>query len=121
MVHEEFILAARPDGAPGSAKRFWFRFLDGFFRRWPLFVLPLLLIIAVGVYQATKVSAKYQSTGSMNVASNPLLDSVTDARGTDVAYYETPAAATTRSINELLRTDQFINTVAKSAGLETAV
>ena len=121
MASDDFMLTSRPNGTPRSAKRFWFRILENFFSRWPLFVVPLLLVAAVGVYQATKLAVVYRSTGSLKVADNPLLSTLTAARGTDISFNETPSAATTRNINELLRTDEFVDTVAKGAGLDTAL
>lgn len=116
MTYEEF--AAR---TPRSAKRFWYGVAESFFRRWPLYVLPLLLFVAIGVMQARNVSAEYRSQGVLNVASNPLLNDVTPLGSSGAYGFETPSAATTRMVNELLRTDLFVTSVAESAGLKSAL
>ncbi len=118
MAYDEFILASQPNGAQRSAKRFWFRLLENFFRHKLLCIVPLLLIVGAGVYQASKVKAQYKSIGVVNVADNALLSSLTTQRGSDVASYETPSQATTRQINELLRTDQFTIKVLNASGMD---
>jgi capsular polysaccharide biosynthesis protein len=94
---------------------------ESFFRRWPLYLLPLLLLIGVGVMQASRVTAQYRSVGVLNVASNPLLSDVSPLGGTGATSFETPSAATTRMINELLRTEVFVRSVAEHAGLKGAL
>ena len=116
MAQNEFVLVSRPAEFVRSSKRFWFRFLENFFRRWMLFIVPALLVIAVGGYQASKVPSTFRASGSLNIADNPLLHDITSARGSDIVNFETPSQATARTINEMLGTDNFIDDVAKRAG-----
>src|SRR6185436_1371863 len=116
MAYDEFIVTSRSERSQASGRRFWYRVAESVFRRWPLFLLPLLVLIGVGVVPATRVTAQYQSVGVLNVASNPLLADVAPLGGTGAPGFETPSAATTRQINELLRTEVFVRTVAEHAG-----
>ena len=120
MAYDEFIVTARADRSKTSGKRFWYGVADSFFRRWPLYLLPFVLLIGVGVMQARQVTAQYRSVGVLNVATNPLL-ATTPLGNTSVYGFETPATATTRMINEQLRTDVFVRSVAEGAGLKAAL
>ena len=121
MAYEEFTVTSRPDQSRRSGRRFWYGVAESFFRRWPLYVLPLLLMVAVGVIQAKSIKGQFRSVGVLNVASNPLLSDVTPLANSGAYSYETPAAATTRMINELMRTDRFVRSVAEHAGLKSAL
>jgi hypothetical protein len=121
MAYDEFIVTSRSDRSQASGRRFWYRVAETFFRRWPMFLLPLVVLIGLGVVQATRVTAQYRSVGVLNVASNPLLSDVSPLGGTGATGFETPSAATTRQINELLRTEVFVRTVAEHAGLKGAL
>jgi hypothetical protein len=121
MAYDEFIVTSRSNQSQTSGRRFWYGVAESFFRRWPLYLLPLLLLIGVGVLQATKITAQYRSVGVLNVASNPLLSDVSPLGGTGSTTFETPSAATTRMINELLRTDVFVKSVGEHAGLKGAL
>jgi|GEM_PF-4771853 len=121
MAYDEFIVTSRSNRSQTSGRRFWFRVAESFFRRWPLYLLPLLLLIGVGVLQASRVTAQFRSVGVLNVASNPLLSDVSPLGVTGATSFETPSAATTRMINELLRTEVFVRSVAEHAGLKGAL
>jgi capsular polysaccharide biosynthesis protein len=120
MAYDDFIVTARADRSKSSGKRFWFGVADGFFRRWPLYMLPLLLLVGLGLVQARSVTAQYRSVGTLNVSTNPLL-STTPLGNTGAYGFETPSTATTRMINEQLRTDVFVKSVAEGAGLKSAL
>jgi capsular polysaccharide biosynthesis protein len=120
MAYDEFIVTTRADRSKSSGRRFWYGVADSFFRRWPLYLLPLVLLVGVGVLQARKVTAQYRSGATLNVATNPLL-STTPLGNTGVYGFETPATATTRMINEQLNTDVFVRSVAEDAGLRAAL
>ena len=121
MAYEEYTVTSRSDQARRTGRRFWYGVAESFFRRWPLYVLPLLLLVGVGVLQAKNITGQYKSVGVLNVASNPLLKDVTPLANSGAYSFETPSAATTRMINELMRTDRFIRSVAERAGLKTAL
>jgi capsular polysaccharide biosynthesis protein len=118
MAYEEFIVTARSDQSRAASRQFAYRLAENFFRRWPLYVLPLVLLIGIGVFQAKRAKADYKASGVINVVNNPLLTSLTSIQGSDIGAFETPAGGTARMINELLQTDAFISTVVKDAGLD---
>jgi uncharacterized protein involved in exopolysaccharide biosynthesis len=119
--NDGYIVTSRPSGgAKGSGTRFWFRAAEVFFRRWPLYLLPIVLLFGVGVMQAKKTAVSYQSVGTLNVTSNPFVSSPSSATPAFNAY-ETPASAMSRRINELLSTDSFMGSVATTAGLQGAI
>lgn len=102
------------------AAAFWWRLLDNLFRRIVWFLLPVLALTAVGVMQAGKTLELFESSGTMSATSNPLVpDQQTTVTGAQ--FWETPAEATSRTINEQLRTDAFLLDVATRAGVAEAV
>jgi uncharacterized protein involved in exopolysaccharide biosynthesis len=119
--NDGYIVTSRPNGGgKGTGTRFWFRAAEVFFRRWPLYVLPIVLLCGVGFLQAKKTAANYQSIGTLNATSNPFVSSPSSATPT-INAYETPASAMSRRINELLSTDSFLTDVATTAGLKSAI
>jgi hypothetical protein len=94
---------------------------ESFFRRWPLYALPLLLMMGLGVVQAQAITGQYKSVGVLNVASNPLLDDISASSNNGAYAFETPSVATTRMINELMRTDRFVRSIGEQAGLKSAL
>jgi hypothetical protein len=121
MAYEEYTVTSTSDQTRRTGRRFWYGVAESFFRRWPLYVLPLLLMVGLGVLQAQNITGQYKSVGVLNVASNPLLDDVSAASNNGAYAFETPSAATTRMINELMRTDRFVRSVAEQAGLKAAL
>jgi uncharacterized protein involved in exopolysaccharide biosynthesis len=101
-------------------KRVVRRLLETFFRRWWLYLLPVALFTGVGMLKVVSGQSGYQSAGVVDVSKGTLLSQLTSIRGENFGY-ETPAAATARTMNSLLRTDQFISAVAKSAGVTEAL
>jgi hypothetical protein len=96
------------------------RLIDGFFRRWFLYLAPVVLLTAVGVDSARGITGEYQSSARLSATTNPYL-ALPTVRGTDIPFWEPPAAGTARLINEQLQTDAFIDEVAARAGLTEAV
>lgn len=121
MAFAEFIAAPVQHRAHRSVKRFWFGVADAFFRKWPLYVLPLVLLTGLGVLQAKAITGDYRSVAVLNVSSNPLLTDVTPLNNTGTNNFETPSAATARTLNELMRTDTFVRSIAQRAGLGGAL
>jgi bacterioferritin (cytochrome b1) len=104
----------------GPPSDFTERLVDGFFRRWVLYILPVAMFVAIGVYAAGNITADYGSYARLSATSNPYLEQPT-IRGTEIAFYESPADGTARLINEQLRTDAFIDDVASRADLTEAI
>lgn len=95
------------------------RLLDTFFRRWWLFLLPVVVLGAAGVMSVAGTKNEYQSAGTLSVASETLIASLTQS---NVNYgYRTPADVTSSSINQLMQTGEFIKTIASTAGLATSL
>lgn len=84
------------------------------------FLLPILGMTAFGVSQASNTPQVYQSTGTLSASTNPLVPELS-ATGANVQWWEGPAAATSRIINERLSTNTFIAAVAEQAGLRGAI
>jgi uncharacterized protein involved in exopolysaccharide biosynthesis len=104
----------------GPPSDFTERLVDGFFRRWVLYLLPVALFVAIGVYTSRGITADYASYARLSAAANPYLTQPT-VRGTEISPYESPADGTARLIDEQLRTDAFIDDVASRAGLTEAI
>jgi len=92
------------------------RLLESAFRRWWLCLLPILGLVGLGVFVVKGQSATYRSLGSVNVANTTLLGTLIDVRGNPGFGYDTPAVATSKQVNSLLQTDQFVRDVAQRAG-----
>jgi capsular polysaccharide biosynthesis protein len=97
-------------------KRVVQRLLETFFRRWWLYLLPLVLFSAVGVMKGVNSGHGFTSTGVIDVSRGTLLSQLTSIRGENFGY-ETPANSTAGTMSSLLRTDQFMTEIAESAGV----
>jgi hypothetical protein len=111
--------AAESQHRSGGAA-FWFRLTDNLFRRLGWWLLPVVGFTALGFVQAGNTIDQYRSSATLSAAENPLVGSPV-VGAASAQWWETPAAATSRIINEQLRTDSFISTVAESAGLADAI
>lgn len=98
------------------AQAFWWRLGDNFFRRIVWYALPVVAFAALGVVQAGRTLELYQSSGTLTATSNPLVPNPTGVAAAP-QLYETAAAAMSRVINEQLRTNEFLSSVAEQAGL----
>ncbi len=94
------------------------RFLEAFFSRPFVVSAPLILLTGLGVYSLSDSNDDYRAFGVISVSNTSLLANLTEV-GTDQGFsFETPAAVTSRAINDLLSTDEFTQDVAERAGLE---
>ena len=121
MTNDSYVVTNRQASRGEQARRPGLHMAESFFRRWPLFVLPVLLLPAVGFLQARKSVADFKSTGVIDVVKNPLLGDLGNLQPSGSSTLETPAAATARTITELLGTDGFVDQVVDRAGLKTAL
>lgn len=101
-------------------KRVIRRLFETFFRRWYLYILPLVLFIGAGVAQASSGTSGYRSGGVMSVAQDTVLSQLTQIRGEGFGY-ETPAAATSSDMNSLLGTERFLDAVIERAQITDAL
>jgi uncharacterized protein involved in exopolysaccharide biosynthesis len=118
-VPSEFIVSAKSSTST-SGKRLRVRLAETFFRRWPLLIVPVLLVSGLGVSKALNLTGKYRSVGTVSVATATFLSELSNVRP-DTGGYETPAQQTARSVNEQLSSDTFAQQVAERAGLTTAL
>jgi hypothetical protein len=117
MASEAMAGGSRP---LASGHAFWWRLGDNFFRRWWLFLVPVIAMGALGVMQARSTLELYRTTATLSVSTNPLLPDQ-PVRGAEVGLWETLAGATSRTVNERLGTDAFLGDVAEKAGLGDAI
>ncbi len=90
------------------------RLLETFFRRWWLYLVPFVLLCALGVVSVATAAPKYQSIGTLTVNKTDLGASL----GTDPGFgYDTPAVATANNMNSQLKTEVFLRDVANRARL----
>ena len=104
----------------GQRSDFSERLIDGFFRRWFLYAIPVVLFAGVGAASAQRITGEYSSYLRMSASTNPYVTTPV-VRGTDIAFYETPASGSARLISEQLQTDLFVDDVADRAGLADAL
>lgn len=104
----------------GRSSAFWWRLVDNAFRRFVWYALPIVILTGVGVLQASNTIELYESTATLSASSNPLVPEQ-NASGATAQFFESPAGATSRIINEQLRTDSFLMAVADEAGLDQAL
>ncbi len=101
---------------PSGARVFSTRFADNLSRRFWLFLAPVLLITAIGVLQVSRAIPVFESTGVLDAAANPYLESPDLAVGS-VAQLDLDAEAISQLLNEQLGTDSFVIDIARAAGL----
>jgi len=102
-------------------KRVVRRLLETFFKRWWLYALPVVLFALVGVGKAASAQSGFESVGTIDVSNSTVLSQLTTSNQDGNVGFETPATTTARTINSLLGTDQFIDSIATQAGLTTAL
>jgi uncharacterized protein involved in exopolysaccharide biosynthesis len=96
------------------------RLLESFFRRWWLYLVPVVLLGVLGFMSVSGTKKKFESSGTFNVESSTVLSNLSGDNGQSNGY-DTPAAATSKRINATLGTDQFIKDVASRAGIAGAL
>lgn len=95
------------------------RFVETFFRRWYLFLLPFALLCALGLATVASQDREFRSTAMLSSSTDTLLSNL--AGGDTGSAWESPAQSTSRRINEFLRTDRFVETVVESAAIDATV
>lgn len=104
----------------GATADFTARLFDHFFQRALLYLLPIALFAALGVYTASSQRSEFASEGRLTASANPLVEP-TEIRTTELNRGEGPAEGSARLINEQLNTDAFIDDVAERSGLAEAL
>jgi uncharacterized protein involved in exopolysaccharide biosynthesis len=93
------------------------RLLETFFRRWWLFLLPVVLFTGLGLTIVRDRGTSYHAAGVIQVNRDSLLNQITSVRNQTTFGFDSPATYTARQVNTLLDTDSFLDSVVKDAGL----
>jgi capsular polysaccharide biosynthesis protein len=95
--------------------------LETFLRRWLLFLLPVVVLGAFGVYSVLAKGTTYRSTGVIQVNTDTLLSTLSVINANGDFGGDTPATYTARQLNTLLGTDRFLDEVITNAGVQSSV
>lgn len=93
------------------------RILEAFFKRWFLYVLPLVAMIVLGLSAITSTRDQYTSSGSVFVESGGLIEALSDVPDGGFGSFLTPAQFASQELNGLLQTDMFVQSVLEAAGV----
>ncbi len=112
-----------PESTPAAGpRRFLGRLLETFFRRWWLYLLPMVLLVALGASVIAGRGTRYHAAGVIQVNRDTLLNQITSGGNQNNTFgFVSPATYTSRQFNTLLGTDSFLDSVIKEAGLTTSV
>ena len=103
----------------GLTRRVAVHILETFFRRPWLYLIPLVLLLAAGVYTAMGAKDQFRSVGVLHASSGSLLSELT---GNQPSFgYERPSTVTSRRINDLVGTSSFLDDIIARAGLTEEV
>src|SRR4051812_36332753 len=94
---------------------------ETFFRRWWLFLIPVVLLGAIGVYSVLGAGTRYRSSGVVLVNTDTLLSKLALNSSGSNFRGDTAATYTSRQVNTLLQTDGFLDTVISNAGLDDSL
>jgi uncharacterized protein involved in exopolysaccharide biosynthesis len=97
------------------------RLLETFFRRWYLYLVPVVILAVVGVMSVSGTKSKFQSVGTINVADSTVLSNLNGNNTQSNPFGDSPATTTAKQINSTLQTDQFVKDIATRAGLDNAL
>ncbi len=96
------------------------RMLETFFRRWYLYLVPLVAVLGLAISNVSSTPTEFASAGVITTSNASLLSELTEV-GTTPFTFETPASLTSRKISSLLGTDAFARKVAVGAGVSDAL
>ncbi len=94
------------------------RLLESYFRHRWLYLFPVFLLMAVGVFAISREEQKYIAGGVLYVQQESFLASLTSVRDSNASWWVTPAESTVNEINELIRTNAFVRAVIQNTDLE---
>ncbi len=97
------------------------RLLETFFRRWYLYLVPVVILAVVGVMSVSGTKSKFQSVGTINVTDSTVLGNLNGTNTQSNPFGDTPATTTAKQINSTLQTDQFVKDIATRAGLDNTL
>ena len=93
------------------------RLLESYFRHRWLYLVPIVILTAIGVATTLLARESYISSGVMYVQEDSFLSGVTGVRSEGFDWLS-PATRTTLEINDLLQTDTFIRGIIAQTSLE---
>jgi capsular polysaccharide biosynthesis protein len=93
------------------------RLLESYFKHRFLYLLPIVLMFAIGTGYVVYTPPKYVTSGTLYVQNKTLLTSLTSKDGSGFSWV-TPAQATVNDLRELLQTDAFVRFAIQSTPLE---
>jgi capsular polysaccharide biosynthesis protein len=96
------------------------RLLESFFRRWWLYLVPVVLLAVVGFMSVSGTKKVFQASGTFNVENSTILSTLSGDNN-QTNGFDTPAATTSKRINATLQTEQFIKDIATRAGIDGAL
>jgi uncharacterized protein involved in exopolysaccharide biosynthesis len=91
--------------------------LEAFFRRPWLHLLPLILLLALGAATAFRGTEEYRAVGTITAVDSTVIGDLTQTNSGGFNF-QTPASSTATNINEMLRTNEFLNSVAAELGVD---
>ena len=94
------------------------RILESYFRHRWLYLLPIVLMTALGVVFVLLTKPTYTAKGVLYVETQSYLATLTDLRDSGAAWWTTPAESVNQEISELLQTDAFIRAIIQRTSLE---
>lgn len=90
------------------------RYLNTFFRHWPLYLLPPLIIAGMLVAFSFTLKPKYTTGTTIWVEQSAFLDSSLQRGVNDGSYYESPAGRKANVLGEYLKTRSFARDIIKA-------
>lgn len=96
------------------------RLLESYFRRWYVYPLPILLLVAVSLFSTLRAKPTFVALGAIYVQKESLLASLTSIRDSGFAWV-TPAQATVDEFKELIQTDSFIRAIIEQTDLNSSM
>lgn len=97
------------------------RLLETFFRRWVLYLVPVVVFVALGLVSVSSTEDAYVSTGVVYVDDETLLAALTEVRGTSGQWWKTAAELTSEQMNSAFQTDGLVLAMAEEAGMEESL
>lgn len=103
----------------GLARRVAANIAETFFGHPWMYLAPLVLLLAFGAYTAANSKDEYRSAGVIHASSGDLLTELTGTAA--FTGRERPSTVISRTINDLIGTGQFMNSIIANAGLTDEV
>ena len=97
------------------------RLLETFFRRWVLYLVPMVIFLGLGLMSVTGTKDTYVSTGVVYVDDESLLASITGVGSPSGQGYQTPAEVISEQMSSAFQTDGLVRSLAEQAGMTAAL